>query len=92
MDNKYSELMQNTHSSNALTINELSNTILEMETKLHESEKKNILLRKENEELKHKNNSGLHVQELEKTIVCNLNLHIMYIINKYILCLVYFRE
>lgn len=72
--------MRNTHSSNAHTISELSNTILEMETKLHESEKKNILLRKENEELKYKNN--LHVQELEKTIVRNLNLHIMHIINK----------
>jgi len=80
MDNKYSGLMRNTHSSNAHTISELSNTILEMETKLHESEKKNILLRKENEELKYKNN--LHVQELEKTIVRNLNLHIMHIINK----------
>jgi len=82
MDNKYSGLMRNTHSSNAHTISELSNTILEMETKLHESEKKNILLRKENEELKYKNNYGLRVQELEKTIVCNLNLHVMYIINK----------
>lgn len=68
MDNKYSGLMPNTHSSNAHTISELSNTILEMETKLNESEKKNILLRKENEELKYKNNYGLRVQELEKTI------------------------
>ncbi|XP_026818802.1 RING finger protein PFF0165c-like isoform X1 [Rhopalosiphum maidis] len=68
MDKTYFGLIQNAQSSNAQSINELSNKVFEMETKLHEAEKMNILLKKENEELKYKNNSGLHVQELEKTI------------------------
>uniref|UniRef100_A0A2S2NP52 Centrosomal protein n=1 Tax=Schizaphis graminum TaxID=13262 RepID=A0A2S2NP52_SCHGA len=68
LDKTYFGLIQNVQSSNAQLINELNNKVFEMETKLYESEKMNILLRKENEELKYKNNSGLHVQELEKTI------------------------
>lgn len=68
MDNKYIGLMQNTQHSNEQKINELSNTIFELETKLHGLDKINILLRKENEELKYNNSCGLHVQELEKKI------------------------
>lgn len=81
MDNKYIGLI----SSNAQTNNELSKNIFELEKKLHRSEKFNTLLRKENEELKYNNNCGLHVQELEEKIVCNLNLNIfhVYIINNY---------
>lgn len=60
-------------SSTAQTINELSNKIFELETKLHDSEKINILLKNENEQLKSDINSscGLHVQQLKNTIVCS---------------------
>jgi len=75
MENKFNGLVKNMLSSNAQTINELYNTISESEAKLHRSENINILLRKENEELKYDvdTNCGLHVQELEKKIVCYSN-------------------
>jgi len=75
MDSKYMGLM----SSNAQTHNELSKNIFELEKKLHGLEKMNILLKKENEKLKYDNNCDFHVQELEKKIVCYLNLNIFYV-------------
>ncbi|CAI6360696.1 unnamed protein product [Macrosiphum euphorbiae] len=70
MENKFNGLVKNMLSSNVQTINELYNTISESEAKLHRSENINILLRKENEELKYDvdTNCGLQVQELEKKI------------------------
>jgi hypothetical protein len=74
MDNKYIGLVQNMQSSNAQTINEMSNNIFELETQLHKSEKLNILLRQENEVLKYdiNTNCGLQVKELEKKIVIQI--------------------
>jgi len=71
MDNKYISLVQNLQSSNAQTINELSNKIFELETKLRSSEKANISLRNENELLKREINTGCgsRVQQLENTIL-----------------------
>jgi len=66
--------MQNVPSSNEQTINELSNKIVELETQLHGTDNINVLLKKENEELKYNTdnkNCGLYVHELEKKIVCN---------------------
>lgn len=76
MDNKYISLVQNLQSSNAQTVNELSNKIFELETKLCSSEKANMLLRNENELLKKDINTscGLRVQQLENTIVCDLKI------------------
>jgi len=72
MDNKHISLVQNMQ---AQTINELSNKMFELETKLHSSEQANMLLRNENELLKDTiNTCGLRVQQLENTIVCNLNI------------------
>ncbi|KAF0764562.1 putative leucine-rich repeat-containing protein [Aphis craccivora] len=70
MDHKYIDLVQNIQSSNAQTINDMSNKIFELETQLHESEKLNDLLRRENEVLKYNinTNCGLQVKELEKNI------------------------
>jgi len=75
MDHKYIGLVQNIQSSNAQTINDMSNKIFELETQLYESEKLNNLLRKENEVLKYdiNTNCGLQVKELEKNIVSNSN-------------------
>lgn len=58
--------------SNSQKNNELQNKIIELETKLHNSEKIIILLNKENEQLKvdlNTNCSG-RIQQLEKKIVC----------------------
>lgn len=75
MNHKYIDLVQNIQSSNAQTINDMSNKIFELETQLHESEKLNDLLRRENEVLKYNinTNCGLQVKELEKNIVSNSN-------------------
>jgi len=75
MDNKYICLVQNIQSSNAKTIENLSSKIFELETKVHELEKINIVLREENEVLEYDINTNcrLQVQELEKIIVCNSN-------------------
>lgn len=71
MDNKHISLVQNMQ---AQTINELSNKIFELETKLNSSEQANMLLRNENKLLKDNiNTSSLRVQQLENSIVCNLN-------------------
>lgn len=71
--NEYISLFQNVQSSNAQTINEFSNTILELKTKLHSTQQKNMLLLKENEFLKNDINSNckLRIQQLENKIVCN---------------------
>lgn len=73
MDSKYISLIQNLQTSNAQTINEFSNKIVELETKLHSLEKTNFLLRKENEQLRDdiNNDCAFRIQELEKTIVCS---------------------
>jgi len=75
-NNKYISLVQNLQSSNAQAISELSNKIFELETKLHSSEKANMLLRNENKLLKGDINANCssRVKELENTIVCNLNI------------------
>lgn len=95
IDNKYIGLVQNLQSSNGQIINELNNKICELTTKLQDSEKTNILLKKENEQLKSdlNTNCGFQIQHLENTIVRILNIYITYmylIINK--ICLVKFRE
>lgn len=73
MDNKYTSLLEKCQSSNAKIINELGNKNTQLETRLNDLEKTNILLRNENEQLKEYINStcDLRVQQLEKTIVCN---------------------
>lgn len=73
MDNKYISLIHNLQTSNAQTINEFSIKIVELETKLDSSEKTNLLLRKENEQLRDNINinCAFQIQELEKTIVCS---------------------
>jgi FtsZ-binding cell division protein ZapB len=73
MDNKYISLVQKCQSSNAQIINELSDKNTQLETRLHDLEKTNILLRNENEQLKEYINltCDLRVKHLEKTIVRN---------------------
>ncbi|XP_025415880.1 kinetochore protein SLK19-like isoform X2 [Sipha flava] len=70
MDNKYISLVQKCQSSNAQIINELSDKNTQLETRLHDLEKTNILLRNENEQLKEYINltCDLRVKHLEKTI------------------------
>lgn len=72
MDYKYINLVQKCQSSSAQIINEFNNKNTQLETRLHDLEKTNILLRSENEQLKDYINStcDLRVQQLEKTIVC----------------------
>lgn len=63
--------MQNVQFSNAQTINELSNHIFKLESILHSSEKTNMILKKENEQLKDdiNNNYGLRMQQSKDKIV-----------------------
>ncbi|VVC34125.1 Hypothetical protein CINCED_3A005839 [Cinara cedri] len=70
IDNKYISLVQNVQSSNGQTFNELNNKIFELTTKLQDSEKMNILLKKENKQLKNdfNTNYGIQIQHLENKI------------------------
>lgn len=51
-ENRYINLMQDLQSTHTQTVNEFSNRIFELETKLHNLEKQNMSLRNENELLK----------------------------------------
>lgn len=74
MENKYITLIQNSQSTNAQTFNELGNKIVELESKLNDSEKSNFLLKREIEQLKDdiNTNSSFRIQQLEQTIVIKI--------------------
>ncbi|VVC45105.1 Hypothetical protein CINCED_3A014279 [Cinara cedri] len=81
IDNKYNSLVQNMISDRQ-AINELNIKIIELTTKLHDSEKKNILIKQENKQLKNdfNTNCSFQIQHLKNKIVCisNSNLESKY--------------
>jgi FtsZ-binding cell division protein ZapB len=71
MENKYISLVTNLQYTNVKIINELKSKNVELESRLSDFEKNNILLKKENEQLKNNINSSsdLQIEQLEKIIV-----------------------
>lgn len=58
--------------NNTPTINELNQKIIDLETKLHELEKNNVLLNTQNKQISNINiDCGTRIRELEKTVVRN---------------------
>ncbi|XP_025415989.1 shootin-1-like isoform X2 [Sipha flava] len=70
MENKYISLVTNLQYTNVKIINELKSKNVELESRLSDFEKNNILLKKENEQLKNNINSSsdLQIEQLEKII------------------------
>lgn len=64
--------MQTLQCTHGQTINELTHRVVQLTTDLHYSKQNNIILKKENKELKNdiNTNYGFRIHHLENIIVC----------------------